>query len=317
MRIDLFTLRLFVAVMDTKSVTQAAVREHIAASAISKRMSDLEATLGVRLFERRPSRLEPTHAASILLRHANTILRNVAQLEVEMSDLSKEVRGTVRVAASIAVVTQYLPEQLRAFSTRHPGVTIELTDSLSPHAIKLVADGHADIGIFGEPFVAEGMRTLPYCDETLLAVLPAGHALLRLESLTFADMLPYDFVLLRSESSMCTLLNAAAAKLKRPINRRVQVSGNEAVCCMVELGLGISVLPEPWLDGHRTFPGIETRPLREPWARRRLHLCFHDDRHTLNVPTQLLVEHLRLSDINMNAIDDSTIQQARGLPSST
>ena len=292
-RIDLYTLQLFVTVMDTKSLTQAAVREHIAASAISKRMSDLEALLNLRLFERRPTRLEPTRAAELLLRHANTILHSVQQLEVEMSDLSEHVRGAVRIAASIAVVTQYLPRQLREFSSRHPGVTIELTDSLSPQAIKAVTDGHADIGIFGEPFIAHGLSTVPYSEETLVAVLPLGHDLLERTSLTFAQMLPYEFVFLRSESSLSTLLLAAAAKLGHPISRRVQVSGNEAVCCMVEMGMGIAVLPAPWLERHPHFPGLETRPLVEPWAQRRLHLCFHGERNTLNVPTQLLVEHLR------------------------
>jgi DNA-binding transcriptional LysR family regulator len=303
MRIDLYTLQLFVAVMDTKSLTQAAAREHIAASAISKRMSDLEALLNLRLFERRPTRLEATSAAATLLRHANTILHNVRQLEVEMSDLSAEVRGTVRIAASIAVVTQYLPQQLRAFSLLHPGVTIELTDSLSPHAIKLVSDGQADIGIFGDPFVAHGLGTRAYNEETLLAVLPVGHPLLDHDSLTFVEMLPFEFVCLRSESSMSTLLITAAAKLGLPIIRRVQVSGNEAVCCMVEMGMGVSVLPAPWLERHPTFPGLETRPLSEPWAQRHLHLCFNDDRHTLNVPTQLLVEHLRKQDSDVEHID--------------
>jgi DNA-binding transcriptional LysR family regulator len=96
MRIDLYTLQLFVAVMETKSLTQAAAREHIAVSAISKRMSDLEAMLNQRLFERRPTRLEPTRAAHVLLRHANTIRRNIQQLEVEMTDLSEEVRNICR-----------------------------------------------------------------------------------------------------------------------------------------------------------------------------------------------------------------------------
>ena len=293
MRIDLYTLQLFVAVMETKSLTKAAAREHIAASAISKRMSDLEASFNLRLFERRPTRLQPTRAAEVLLRHANTIRRNIQQLEVEMSDLSEGARGTVRVAASIAVVTQYLPQQLRAFTALHPGVTIELTDSLSPHAIKLVTEGQADIGIFGDPFVAQGLCTAPYSEETLVAVLPCGHELLALQTLTLADMLPYEFVCLRSESSMSTLLVAAASRLGHPISRRVQVSGNEAVCCMVEMGMGVSVLPAPWLEKHQTFAGLETRPLNEPWARRHLHLCFNNDNHTLNMPTQLLVEHLR------------------------
>ncbi|MES2187448.1 MAG: LysR family transcriptional regulator [Pseudomonadota bacterium] len=293
MRLDLYTLRLFIAVMEEKGLAKAARREHIAASALSKRLSLLEDTLAIKLFERRPTRLEATPAAYVLLRHARTIQHDVEQLQVEMSDLSTGVRGTVRIAASIAVITQYLPQQLRAFALRHPGIVIELADSLSPHAIQLVAEGRADIGIFGDPFVAAGLRTLPYSEETLVAVLPLGHELLVRKSVTLADMLPYDFVCLRDESSLNTLLMKAAAQLGQPIKRRVQVSGNEAVCCMVEMGMGIGVLPQGWLDRHPAFAEVATCPLDELWARRRLQLCFQDHHHTLNMPTQLLVEHLR------------------------
>jgi DNA-binding transcriptional LysR family regulator len=301
-RIDLYTLKLFVAVMETKSLTRAAAREHIAASAISKRISDLEATFNVLLFERRPTRLEPTAAAEVLLRHANTIGHNVQQLEAEMSDLSAGARGTVRIAASIAVVTQYLPSQLRSFSELHPGVVIELTDSLSPKAIQLVLDGQADVGIFGDPFVARGLRSAPYMVETLVAVLPPGHELLNRDRLKFAEMLPYDFVCLRSGSSVSTLLASAAAQLGQPINHRVQVSGNEAVCCMVEMGMGISVLPAAWLKSHPAFSSLQTRPIDETWAQRHLQLCFNDDRHTLNMPTQLLVEHLRSRQVDAEPV---------------
>jgi DNA-binding transcriptional LysR family regulator len=279
--------------METKSLTRAAAREHIAASAISKRISDLEAAFNVLLFERRPTRLEPTPAAEVLLRHANTIQHNVEQLEAEMSDLSEGVRGTVRIAASIAVVTQYLPSQLKEFSRLHPGVIVELTDSLSPKAIQLVADGQADVGIFGDPFNAQGLRSLPYMSETLVAVLPPGHELLHHERLTLAQMLPHEFVCLRSGSSLSTLVSNAAAKLGQPINRRVQVSGHEAVCVMVEMGMGLAILPANWLQSHPAFAALQTRPLDEPWAERHLQLCFNDDKHTLNRPTQLMVEHLR------------------------
>ena len=305
MRIDLYTLRLFVAVMETKSLTRAAAREHIAASAISKRMSDLESMFSLQLFERRPNGLEPTRAAETLLYHARTIGHNIEQLEVEMSDLSGGTRGTARIAASIAVVTQYLPKQLRSFAALHPGIVIELTDSLSPHAIHHVTEGLADFGIFGDPFVAHGLRAVPYRDERLVAVLPEGHALLAEQTLRFEQMLAFDFVCLRSESSMSTLLTTAASRLGRTIHRRVQVSGNEAVCCLVELGMGISVLPLEWLRSHPNFTGIAVRPLNEPWARRLLHLCFQDANHSLNMPTQLLVEHLRgKSDMDARLVQD-------------
>ncbi|HEY4251617.1 MAG TPA: LysR family transcriptional regulator [Roseomonas sp.] len=291
---DLKTLRLFVAVMETGSITRAAQREHIAVSAISKRLAMLEARLGSKLFHRQPEGLEPLPAASILLRHAHNVLRNLSQMQIEMAEFGEGVRGTVIIAASTSVAACYLPEELRAFSLLHPGITIAVRDALSREAVQMAAEGTADFSIFAEPYSAGALRTLPYKTEKLVAVLPAGHPLAARRSLTLSEMLPFDFVLGRSGSSLNTILDRAAEAAQLEIRSRVQVVGNEAIARMVEAGHGLSILPAA-LARPRHSGGMVARPLHEAWAARQLRLCFQP-RENLTRPARLLVEHLTAQD---------------------
>ena len=76
-RVDLVTLSLFIAVVEETSLAKAAEREHLAPSAISKRLADLELNLDIKLFERKPTGMFPTAAGTALLHHARLIMRQM------------------------------------------------------------------------------------------------------------------------------------------------------------------------------------------------------------------------------------------------
>jgi len=89
MHLDLRTLQLFVAVVEEQRVAQAALREHIAASAVSKRIADLEKEVKVDLFRRHRTGLQPTPAGHALLHHARMLMRDLAQLESGLGDYAR------------------------------------------------------------------------------------------------------------------------------------------------------------------------------------------------------------------------------------
>jgi DNA-binding transcriptional LysR family regulator len=291
---DLKTLRLFVAVMESGSISKAAERQHIAVSAVSKRLARLEGHLGSKLFHRRPEGLEPLPAAAVLLRNAHTVLRNISQMQIEMAEFAEGVRGTVMIATSSAIAANYLPDELRAFSLLHPAITIAVRDALSPEAVQMANEGTVDFSIFADPYSAGSLRTLPYRTEKLLAVLPAGHPLGASRALSLGEMLPFDFVLGRPGSSLNTIIERAAAAEGLTVRSRVQVAGSETIARMVEAGHGVSILPVS-LAWARRPGGMLARPLREAWAERHLRICF-PPRETMTKPAQLLVDHLSALD---------------------
>ena len=120
MNIDLLTLKLFVVVVEEQSVAKAAEREHIAASAVSKRIADLEKAAKVQLFRRHRTGLQPTPAGHAFLHHARVLMRDLAQMDSEVGEHAQGMRGSLRVVANNSAMVQYLPGDISRFLALHP-----------------------------------------------------------------------------------------------------------------------------------------------------------------------------------------------------
>jgi len=291
MKLDPVSLRLFVAVMEEGTIAEAATREHIAASAVSKRLSELEQTLQTELFVRSNKGTEPTAAAFALLNLARGVLNDLDGILAQMSEYASGVRGQVRVYANISAITQFLPAELKSFMERYPQVQIHLQERISSVIAKAVADNAADIGILNDGSYGERFSLLPYHDDELVVIAPAGHALTRRKSVKLVQVLDHDVVGAHPGSVMNNLLTKAAAELGRPLRLRIQVSSYDALCLMVAAGLGIGVMPRK--SAQLFLPSLKIRcvSLDEPWAARKLVLCVRD-LAALSPAARLLVQHL-------------------------
>ena len=136
-RIDLTTLRLFIAVCEEKNLTRAAAREGIAASAVSKRMNDFELAFGISLFERLSKGMALTPAGEALLHHARVTLLNVEKIAVELAEYAKGVRGHVRMFANLSAIVQFLPEDLSGFFGAHRSLRVDLQERPSAQVVKI------------------------------------------------------------------------------------------------------------------------------------------------------------------------------------
>ena len=290
MRIDLFSLQLFIALCEEKSIGKVAEREHIAASAVSKRMSDLEARLNAPLFRRSAKGLTPTAAAESLLHHAHVITRDVAQMELELGGFASGVTGQVRLTASVSTIIQHLPGDLRAFLAQHAGIRVDIEERISQDVIDAVAENAADIGVFGGAVPRQGLRIMPYRVDRLAVILPIGHVMGERTSVSFADISTYDLIGSTKGSFLDSLMLRAAADLGRPPKIPVRVNGFETVCHMVEAQLGIGLVPEACAMRYADAGKSVTIVLDEPWAIRQWKLCVRDG--PLPAPVRLLLDHL-------------------------
>jgi DNA-binding transcriptional LysR family regulator len=289
--IDLLTLKLVVAVVEEQSLAKAAEREHIAASAVSKRIADLEKAVKVQLFRRQRTGVQPTPAGHAFLHHARVLMRDLAQMDSEVGDWAQGVRGSLRVVANNSAMVQYLPGDLSRFLALHPLIQVALDEGISPAIVRAVADGAAEIGIYGGNVSAPGLTVLPYRQDRLVVVVPARHPLRKHASVRLGQVLAYDLVGMQEGSSIDVLVARAAAELGRPLRLRIRATGFYAIGRMVQAGLGIAIMPQLIAEGYRTSLKILSVPLHEPWALRRLDLCVRD---LASLPTaaRLLVDHL-------------------------
>lgn len=291
--IDLTSLQLFVAVCELGGIGRAARQEYIAASAVSKRLSDLEAAVGTPLLQRRSRGAAPTPAGESLLHHARAVLFGLERMQGELSEYAEGVRGHVRMHANLSAIVQFLPEDLGAFARTHSQIKIDLQEHLSPAIVQAVAEGAADLGICNLPTHNEtsGLQSRPYRSDRLVVVTPRMHPLAQRATVRFTEVLAFDIVGLHAGSSISLAMRAAAAQAGRPLRQRIQVTSIDAVCRMIDNGLGVGLLPDRAFALMQSLGTLAAVPLDEPWARRELSLVARDF-DTLPASARLLAEQL-------------------------
>lgn len=290
-RLDLTSLQLFVAVCELGSIGKAAQREFIAPSALSKRISDLETTLGTTLLHRHSRGVQLTPAGQNLLHHARSVLFSLERMQSELSEYADGVRGQIRMHASISATVQFLPEDLGAFIRAHQSIKIDLEEHLSGEVIRAVQEGAADIGICNTADGVGELQTLPYRQDQLVLVVPAGHALADKGTVAFEETLAFDHVGLHSNSSIYVAMRQAAAALGQSIRLRIQVTGLDAMGRMILNGLGIGVMPLRAFTLMHNRDELSTVVLTDTWATRQIELVARDF-STLPRAARMLVDHL-------------------------
>jgi DNA-binding transcriptional LysR family regulator len=291
MHLDPTSLRLFISVIEEKTIAAAAQREHIAAAAISKRISELEDTLKTQLLERTNKGIRPTIAGMALSTMARRALRELDEISVSMQEYSTGVRGFIRIFANISVITQFLPQDIKSFANDYPNIQLQLEEKISPAIIKAVYENAADIGIYSGTMAAHEVEVFPYRKDTLALIVPAGHPLIGKSDFHFNDALEYDFVGLHTGSAINQIISKAAAGSNRNISLKVQVTGFDTLCFMVDSGLGLGVLPVEIAKRYARIFDIHILPIAEPWANRQLQICVRSF-DALPTAAKLFVNHL-------------------------
>lgn len=291
-QLDLQSLRLFVAVAQLGNITAAAAQLGLATSAASGRIKALEAAVGTTLMQRHSRGVQLSDAGQALLHHARAILHSVARMGDELHEYAQGTRGHVRLHATVSAIVQFLPEDLGHFARTHTGVKVELQEQISPQVLRAVQEGLADVGIGQLSAPTPEVQLRPYRSDTLALIVPSDHPLSeRTTGVWLHEALQWDFVGLHALSSIAQHMQHTAAAHGRSVRQRVQVTGLDAMCRMVDNGLGLGVMPLRAFELLRGTASLTAIALHDAWARRQLHLIARDF-NALPSAARLLVEHL-------------------------
>ncbi|MBT9499971.1 MAG: LysR family transcriptional regulator [Burkholderiaceae bacterium] len=294
MRLDPFSLKLFVSVVERGSIAAAAAQDHIAPAAVSKRLSELEIQLRTPLLTRTNKGVQPTPAGTALLQMARQLLLSLDDIAVQMREWSGGTRGQVRIFANISAITQFLPQEIAAFLKRYPQVDVHLQERISTAVVKALQENEADVGICTASTPALGLEVFPYHEDELVLIVPRGHALARKRSVALIETLDHDFVGLHTGSAINLALARASLAAERNVRMRIQVTSYDALARMVEAGLGIGVMPRAVAMPLAKSLGVKVVTLTDAWATRQLCLCVRSY-EALPVAAKLLVDSLRAS----------------------
>ena len=270
-RLDLTSIRLALACARTGSLTAAAQELHLAAAAASRRLRELETTLGSALFERHARGLRVTPAGDVMVRHGLALLQHLERLGHEVTDLREGHTRHVRLCTSTAALNQFLPPLLAGFADRHPDIRVDLEEQVTTAVVAALREGRCDLGIFVAGPAVDGLSPQVFAQDELVLVLPRGHALARSRKpVAFDTVLDQDLIGMNPGAALLQSLQSAAEQRGLPLRLRMQVRSFDAVCHLVAAGLGISVLPRAAVEPLAQAMGLTCRPLTDPWAKRHL-----------------------------------------------
>lgn len=261
MSFTLKQVRYFVAVAEFGTVSRASQELSISQSAVTEGIKDLEAHLGVKLFERRRRGLEATHHGHIFLRHAKAILAEVGNAEASLGSARNEMNGTLNIGVTSLTAGYVLSDILSRFRRAWPGVDVTAVEDTGEYLEHLLVGGELDVAVM----VVSGLRNPQALHSDILTVspyrlwLPVGHPLSKTESISLADLAAEPQIILDVDE-----MQAQGQKLLHAFGRKPHIAFRtrsvEAVRSLVASGAGVALLPDlvyrPWsLDGDR----IESR----------------------------------------------------------
>jgi DNA-binding transcriptional LysR family regulator len=292
MRFDLTDLKLFCEVVDAGSITGGAERSALALAAASTRIRHMEESLGAPLLTRSRQGVTPTPAGRMLLKHARSILDQGARLREDLGAFAGGAGGEVRLLANTNALTEFLPEALSSFLASHPQVSVDLEERLSDEIVGLIAEGVGDVGIVAGTVEVGALETFPFRSDRFVVVTAEDHPLAGRRSVSFGEVLDYDFIGLERSSSLQRFLSGKAAREGRPIRLRVQLRSFDAVCRLVECGVGVGVVPQTTASRALRTMALGVVDLADDWALRDLNIVVRalDD---LRPSARELVESLR------------------------
>ncbi|WP_204355727.1 LysR family transcriptional regulator [Marinobacter bohaiensis] len=304
MKYNLTDLRLFIAIAECQSLTHGAERAFLAPSSASHRIKILESSLGTALLRRRARGVQLTRAGEVFLRHARQVFAKLEQMHSDLAPYADGVQGHVLLWANTHAIHSYLPNDLAAFLSHNPRISVNLEEQTSSDILAGVARGEAEIGIVAGHDDHQEVTLQPYREDRLVLITEEGHALAGTASISFADVLSEPFVMLHAGSAIHTFTMNTASGLGAHLNVRVQVKSFEAVCRMVAAGVGIGLVPKEALrqSGNQSLAVIE---VEEDWAQRDLKICTHP-KATLSPFSQALIDHLIGGDVTPSSKDKTT-----------
>jgi DNA-binding transcriptional LysR family regulator len=288
---DMVDLRLLVNVVDTLSLTRGAERSNMSAPAASARIRKMEEALGKQLFYRTTQGLAPTSAGRTVLRHALLILRQVQELTGELLENAGDMRGNLRLYANTLSINEFLPAALQKFLLNFPGMNIDLHERPSADIARALKQGAADIGILSADVPNDGLECMPYRTERLVLVTSCSHPLAGRAAVHFGQTLEADYIGLKDDTALQSFVMRAAYREGLAMKLRIQVNNFEALCRLVDSGVGIGVIPESVARRHAERLRIAIVVLQDEWAVRDLKIAVREMR-SLPAPARALIEVL-------------------------
>jgi len=243
---DIHQLELFLAVMESPSMTRAAEKVFLSPGAVSLQLHNLADELHTELFVRTGKRLIPTPAAVRLAEHAKDLIKRMGQIKQEFeNDLATDTRP-FHFATGVTTLIYQLGKPLRQLRKQYPKAEIRVSVNVTEETVAGLHDRRFDLGLISLPVPEENLKIIPLFDEELMIVRPSsskvrGH---QTGSVRVAELTRVPFLLYPRGTVLRVLIDHFFKDIGVSPKVVMEAEDTEAIKRLVESGFGYSILPE-------------------------------------------------------------------------
>ena len=274
---ELRQLYYFVKVAKKEHVTKAAEELHVAQSAVSRQIHQLEEELGVKLFIQKGRNLQLTPVGQLLYKRVEAVLRSLERTVQEVHEFHDPNCGEVRLGFPHSLGIHLIPEVVSEFRKIHPNVKFRLKQGNYASLIKDVSSGDTDLA-FISPFPDESEQVTGQIVlmEELSAIVPPNHPLAGEESIVLEQLKDEMFVLFSQGYSLRPIVWDACEQAG--FSPKISFEGEETdtIRGLVAAGMGVSLLPDMALFQTQKLEPARVR-IREPKVVRPIGLIRRID----------------------------------------
>lgn len=261
---DLKFLREFMVIAQEGSIRRAGERLGIVPSAISRKLTDAEIRLGVKLFERHSQGMNLTDAGRMLVEHAIHMSEEQDYILDMLGQFRDETRAIIRLGVGEGFAADLMQNGFPALMQNFPNLRFDIRQAGSEELQRLVASGQVDISIAYDPILLPGTRSLAMARQPLCAILPPSSPLAAHDVLDLADVLAQPFAILNSSHAINRLVARAAADRGLSIRPTVETDSIGLLIRYVTAGLGLTFLPRFSATIQEARGDLVIRQINEP-----------------------------------------------------
>lgn len=242
---NLENLKLFCDVVRSRSFTRGAALNGISQSAASQAISQVEREIGAQLLDRRKRPFLLTGEGRICYEGFSEILARLDAIRADVKFVHQVVAGVIRVAAIYSVGLHDMSQTMRAFMDRHPNAKVQLEYLFPDRIYQAVLDRTVDLGIVSYPRESRDIRVLPLRSEKMVLVCHPDHHLASRQTVDLKQLQGEDFVAFEKTLPICKELDRYFRDEHISVRKVMEFDNIETVKQALEIGAGLSILPEP------------------------------------------------------------------------
>lgn len=278
---ELRQIQYFMEVAKREHVTEAAISLHVAQSAVSRQIFNLEAELGVDLFIREGRNVRLTPVGKIFLEYMQEAMSVIENAKREVDEYLDPDKGTIRIGFPSSLAAYTLPTAISAFRKSYPKVKYQLKQGAYRQLIEGVIKGEIDMALLGPvPKDEKKVKGNILFTEKIVALLPIIHPLADKKALKLSQLRDDAFVLFPTGYILREItMNACQQQGFQP-NVAFEGEDIDAIKGLVSAGLGVTLIPEITLIDSLPRQTVKI-PVIDPQVTRTVGVIIPTDREML------------------------------------